>query len=109
MNPTEEIEDFDVITRPVQATRLSFLVSLAFWPFFLVAVLFMLDPPAHTLAALRERRALIDGTWAYPLAVALAWFLCRAGIKRGASDFTCLLPWLIPTSLAVYWVTYFFL
>lgn len=109
MPAIEEIDDFDVISRPVRAARLSFLASLAFWPFFLVAVLFMLDPPAHTTTALVERRLLVDGTWCYPLAVALGWFLCRAAIRKGGSDLTCLLPWIIPTLLAAYWVTYFFL
>ncbi|MFI5336298.1 MAG: hypothetical protein ACHQ5A_05920 [Opitutales bacterium] len=110
MENTEDTpEDMDVESRAVRAARLTFLGSLVFWPLFLFAAIFLLAPAANTAAAKVERRILIDVTWVYPLAVAAGWYWCRRGIKRGASDFACLLPWLIPTLLFGYWLVYFLL
>ncbi len=109
MNPIEETDDLDVESRPVRAARLTFLGSLAFWPLFLAATVFMLPAVGKATAAVMERRVLVDGTWCYPLAVVLAWLLSKRGIKRGGSDVVCLLPWLIPALVAGYWLVYFML
>lgn len=112
MNTTEdadEMEDFEFEAPAVKVARLTFLGSLGFWPLFLFSTIFMLPAVAKTTAAVVERNILVDGTWFYPVAVGLAWFLSRRGVKRGSADMVCLLPWLIPALLAGYWGLYFFL
>jgi len=88
---------------------LTFLGSLGFWPLFLFSTLFMLPAVGKSTVAVWERNLLVDGTWLYPVAVVLGWYLSQRGVQRGSSDILCLLPWLIPALLAGYWVSYFFL
>ena len=108
--PTAETpEEIDLESRPIRIARLTFLGSLLFWPLFLFAVKFMLEAPEKSTAALVERTVLIDGAWLYPVAVGLAWFLSRRGIRLGRSDFACMMPWLIPALIAGYWPVYFLL
>lgn len=109
MKTTESLEEVEIESRPVKVARLTFLGSLGFWPLFVFAVMAMLGPPGKSAAAGVERHILIDGTWLYPLAVALGWFLSKRGLRLGRSDLACLLPWLIPALLFGYWVVYFFL
>jgi hypothetical protein len=109
MKTTESEEEVEIESRPIKIARLTFLGSLLFWPLFLFAVLFMLDAPAKTTAAVVERKILVDGTWLYPVAVGLAWFLSKRGMRVGRSDIVCLLPWLIPALVACYWLVYFML
>jgi hypothetical protein len=109
MKTTESIEEVEIESKPIKVARLTFLGSLLFWPLFLLAVTTMLDPPGNTAAARVERTILVDGTWLYPLAVGLAWFLSKRGLRVGSPDLVCLLPWLIPALVACYWLTYFFL
>lgn len=109
MKTTESLEDVEIEPRPVRVTRLVFLGSVLFWPLFLFAVKFMLDPPLRNTAAEAERAALVYSTWLYPVAVGLGWFLSKRAMRRGRPDIVCMLPWLIPTLLASYWLVYFLL
>jgi hypothetical protein len=105
----EDVEDIEIEAPPVRAARLTFLGSLAFWPLFLAATVFMLPAVGKTTAAVVERNVLVDGTWLYPVAVAVGWLLSKRGLKRGSPDVVCLLPWLIPALVAAYWLVYFLL
>ncbi len=107
MNTGETMDDLEVESRPVRAVRLTFLGSLLFWPFFVFGNMTMLGAPGKTTAAEVKRDLLVYGTLGYPLAVALGWYLCRRGVRRGRADLLCLLPWLIPTIVACYWLGYF--
>lgn len=109
MKTTESEEDVEIESRFGRAARLTFLASLGFWPLFLFAAKFMLDPPLKTTPAVVERNILVDGTWFYPLAVVLAWFLAKRGMRLGRSDLACVLPWLLPALICCYWPVYYFL
>ena len=109
MKTDETEEEIELETRPIRIVRLTFLASLLFWPFFLFAVKFMLDAPGKTIAAVVERKALVYCAWLYPVAVGLAWFLSKRGMRLGRSDLACLLPWVIPAFVAGYWLVYFVL
>ncbi len=109
MKTNETEEEVVIESRPIKIARLTFLGSLLFWPLFLFAVKFMLDAPGKTTAAVVERKALVYCAWLYPVAVGLAWFLSKRGMRLGRSDFACLLPWLIPALVACYWLGYFVL
>ncbi len=112
MNPTDDtdqLEDLEVETAPVRAVRLTFMGSLGFWPLFLFATSFMLPAVGKAAAAVLERRVLVDSTWLYPVAVLLAWYLCKRGKQRGSTDLVCILPYVIPALFACYWPVYFLL
>ena len=109
MNTHESEEDVEIESRFGRAARLTFLGSLGFWPLFLFAAKFMLEAPGKSTAAVVERNILVDGTWIYPLAVALAWFLAKRGMKLGRSDLACVLPWLLPALICCYWPVYYFM
>jgi hypothetical protein len=106
MNPADDTEDIEIESPVVRAARLTFLGSLAFWPLFLAATAFMLPPVGKTVKAIAERKILVDSMWLYPLAVGLAWFLCKRSVHRVRSDVVCLLPWLIPALIVCYWLVY---
>ncbi len=109
MKTDETEEEIELETRPIRIVRLTFLASLLFWPLFLFAVKFMLDPPEKTIAAVVERKALVYCAWLYPVVVGLAWFLSKRGMRLGRSDFACIVPWLLPALVACYWLVYFML
>lgn len=109
METTETPEELDVESTVVRAARLAGFASLGFWPLFVFADKFMLEAPQKTAAALLERNLLVDGTWLYPVAVLLAWFLARRSRMLGRTDVVCLLPWLLPALVVAYWPVYFFL
>ena len=109
MENTESPEELDVESRPIRGARLIGFGSLAFWPLFLFAMKFLMDPPLQTTAAQIERRILVDCIWLYPVAVLLAWFLARHNRRQGRTDVVCLLSWLLPVLLACYFPVYFFL
>lgn len=108
MKTTESEEDVEIESPFGRGARLTFLASLGFWPLFLFAAKFMLDPPLKTASAVVERNILVDGTWAYPIAVVLAWLLAKRGMRLGRPDFVCVLPWLLPTLICCYWPVYYF-
>ena len=109
MNAPDSDEDIEIESGPSKVARLTFLGSLAFWPLFLFAAMTMLEPPGKTATAVLERNILNYCVWLYPLAVVVGWLLSKRGMKLGHSDTACLLPWLIPTLVAGYWLAYFFL
>ncbi|HTL67936.1 MAG TPA: hypothetical protein VL200_09765 [Lacunisphaera sp.] len=108
MKTTESEEDVEIESPVGRAARLTFLSSLGFWPLFLFAAKFMLDPPAKTTAAIMERNVLVDGTWIYPVTVIAAWLLAKRGMRLGRSDLACVLPWVLPALLCCYWPVYYF-
>jgi drug/metabolite transporter (DMT)-like permease len=109
MKTTESMEEVEIESRPIKVTRFAFLGSVLFWPLFLFATKFMLDPPLRNTTAEAERAALVYCTWLYPVAVGLGWFLSKRAMRRGSPDIVCLLPWVIPAMSACYWLVYFFL
>jgi hypothetical protein len=109
MKTNETEEEVEIESRSIRTVRLTFFASLLFWPLFLFAVKFMLDAPGKTIAAVVERKALVYCAWLYPVAVGLAWFLSKRGMRLGRSDLACLLPWVIPALVAGYWLVYFVL
>jgi hypothetical protein len=109
MKTTESLEEVEIESGPARVARLAFLGSVLFWPLFLFAVKFMLDPPLKNTAAEVERTALVYCTWLYPLAVGLGWLLSKSAMRRGSPEAVCLLPWLIPGLVACYWLVYFLL
>lgn len=109
MKTTESEEDVEIESPIGRAARLTFLGSLGFWPLFLFATKFMLDPPLKSDPAVLERNILVDGTWVYPVLVLVAWQLAKRGMRLGKSDAVCLLPWLLPALMCSYWPVYFFL
>jgi hypothetical protein len=109
MKTTDSDESVELESAPAKVVRLTFLGSLAFWPLFVFGMLSMLGPPGKATASQVERNILVYGTWFYPVAVVVGWLLSKRAMRRGRPDFVCLLPWLIPTLMACYWVVYFFL
>lgn len=109
MLSAETQDDIDIEAGVVRAARLTFLGSLLFWPLFLLAEYFMLGPPARTSAGVLWWHLLIYGTWLYPVAVGLGWWLSRRAVKLGRADVICLLPWLLPALVFCYWLGYFLL
>jgi drug/metabolite transporter (DMT)-like permease len=109
MKTTETLEEVEIESGPIKVARLTALGSVLFWPLFLFAAKFMLDPPLKNSAAEVERTALVYCTWVYPVAVGVGWLLSKRAMRRGSPDIVCLLPWLIPALLACYWLVYFFL
>ncbi len=109
MKTTETLEEVEIESKVVRGARLTFLASLLFWPLFLLAVTFMLGAPEKNTAALVERRILVYCARLYPVAVGLAWYLSKRGLRMGSPDIACLLPWLIPALVASYWLVYFLL
>jgi hypothetical protein len=109
MKSTDSEEEVEIESGPVRIARLTFLASLGFWPIFLFATSTMLGPPTATAAARLERDILVYSTWGYPVAVGLAWFLSKRGMRLGKSDVVCLLPWILPALVACYWLASFFI
>jgi hypothetical protein len=109
MKTTDSAEDVEIESGPIRVARLTFLASLGFWPIFLFATSTMLGPVGVTGAAVMKRNILVYSTWFYPLAVGLAWFLAKRGLRRGRPDAVCLLPWILPATICAYWLGYFLL
>lgn len=105
----ENEEDIELESRLGRAARLTFMASLGFWPLFFFAVKFLLDAPINAGAALTERRILVGDAWCYPVVVVIAWLLAKHGMRRGWSDFACVIPWIMPALAAGYWLVYFLL
>ena len=107
MSTSESLDDIVIEPKVVRWTRLTFTAGLLFWPFFLLALTFVMGAPEPTGAAIAERRVLDACVWLYPVAVVAAWSLSKRAIRSGQSDPVCLLPWLLPAVLFAYWLIYF--
>lgn len=107
MSTADQLEDLEIEPRIVRWTRLTLTVGLLFWPFFLLALTFMMGAPVGRGIALVERRALDACVWLYPLAVVAAWSMSKRAVRAGRPDLVCLLPWLLPAALFAYWLIYF--
>jgi len=109
VNAADSTDDIEIESKVVRAARLTGMGSLLFWPLFLFVTLFTLSAPGHSPAAHVERNLMVDGTWAYPLAVLVGWLLSKRGLRLGRSDLVCLLPWLLPALVFGYWLGYLLL